>query len=52
MTFLALSGHTEVVLGESNFEGSNELQMKKFEMFWKLDLNIFPMSYLRLNLDK
>jgi len=27
MTFLPLFGHTEAALGDSNFEGSNELQM-------------------------
>ena len=51
MTFLPLFGHTEAVLGESTFEGSNKLQMKKFLLFWKLYLNIFPMSYHELNLD-
>jgi len=51
MTFLPLFGHTEAVLGESAFEGSNEIQMMKLKMHWKEDSNIFPMSYHELNLD-
>ena len=51
MTFLPLFGHTEAVLGESSYEGSNELQMQIFQVFGKLDLNTFPMSYHGINLD-
>ena len=51
MTFLPPFEHTEAVLGESTFEGSNELQMKKFQVFWKADMNIFPMGYHEINLD-
>jgi len=52
MTSLPLSGHTKVALGDSIFEGSNDLQMKKFKMLKKLDRKTFPMSYHGLNLSK
>jgi len=50
MTFLPLFGHIEATLGESSFEGSNELQIQNFKVFWKVDLKKFPMSYHGLNL--
>jgi len=49
MTFLPLFGHTEKVLGESSFKGSNELQMKKCYVFPKVELKTFPMNYHELN---
>ena len=52
MTSLPLFGHTKAALGDSTFEGENDLQMKIFKMFQKLDRNTFPMSYLGLNLAK
>lgn len=51
MTFRKFFGHTKAILGESTFEGSNELQMKKFQVVWKVDLNKFPMGYHEINLD-
>ena len=51
MTFLPLFGHIEATLGELSFEGSNELQMQKFQVFWKFNLNKFLMSYHGCNLD-
>ena len=51
MTFLLLFGHTEAVLGESTFEMSNKLQMKKLQVVWKVELKTFQMSYHGLNLD-
>ena len=39
-------------LGDSSFEGENDLQIQKFKMSRKLDRNSFLMSYLVVNLAK
>jgi len=41
----------EISLGECNFEGANELQIEKFHLGWKVDIQGFPTSYRELNLD-
>ncbi|WP_208081150.1 hypothetical protein, partial [Bacteroides uniformis] len=41
----------EVPLGECGFGGSNQLQIHKFHLGWKVDIQGFPTSYPELNLD-
>ena len=40
----------EAILVESTFEGSNQLQIRKFKVFKKLDRQGFPKSYLGFDL--
>lgn len=49
--FLPLFELQKAALGEMTFEGSNQLQIKKFQWGWKLDSHTFPMSYLAPDLD-
>ena len=42
----------EPVLGESTFEGGNDLQIRKFKVFQKLDRQGFPTSYRGPDLDE
>ncbi|MCY6488199.1 hypothetical protein, partial [Actinobacillus pleuropneumoniae] len=39
-------------LGEMTFEGSNQLQIQKFHLGWKVDRPSFPMSHLAPDLDQ
>lgn len=52
MTSLPIFGNTEATLEDFNFEGENDLQMQKFKLLQKLDLNTFPMSDIGLNFAK
>lgn len=49
MTSLPLFGHKETALGDFTCERENEIQMKKFKMFQKLDKKTFRMRYIGLN---
>ena len=51
MTFCPLFELQKVTLGELTFEGSNQLQIQKFHLGWKVDTQIFPMSHLALDVD-
>ena len=43
--FLPLFWAAEVVLGELTFDYANDLQIKKFQLGWKVDSETFPTSY-------
>ena len=51
LTFCPLFELQKAVLGELTFEGSNQLQIQKFHLSWKVDSQTFPMSYLAPDLD-
>jgi len=52
MTFCPLFELQKVTLGEMVFEGSNQLQIQKFHLGWKVDRPSFPMSHLAPDLDQ
>ena len=45
LTFCPLFELQKAVLGDLIFEGSNQLQIQKFRLGWKVDFQTFPMSY-------
>ena len=51
LTFCPFFEFQKVVLGDLIFEGSNQLQIQKFQLGWKLDFQTFPTSYPAPNLD-
>ena len=51
LTFCPLFELQKAVLGELTFEGSNQLQIQKFQLGWKVDSQAFPMSYLAPDVD-
>jgi len=51
LTFCPLFELQKAVLGELTFEGSNQLQIHKFQLGWKVDSQTFPMSYLAPDFD-
>ena len=51
LTFCPLFELQKVTLGELTFEGSNQLQIQKFHLGWRVDRPSFPMSHLALDLD-
>jgi len=52
MTFCPLFELQKVTLGEMVFEGSNQLQIQKFHLGWKVDRSSFPVSHLAPDLDQ
>jgi len=52
MTFCPLFELQKVTLGEMVLEGSNQLQIQKFHLGWKVDRPSFPMSHLAPDLDQ
>ena len=52
MTFCPLFELQKVTLGEMVFEGSNQHQIQKFHLGWKVDRPSFPMSHLEHDLDQ
>jgi len=52
MTFCPLFELQKVTLGEMVFEGSNQLQIQKFHLGWKVDRPSFPMSHRAPDLDQ
>ena len=51
LTFCPLFELQKVTLGELTFEWSNQLQIQKFHLGWKVDRQSFPMIHLALDLD-
>ncbi len=51
LTFCPYFELQKAVLGEMTFEGSNQLQIQKFQWGWKVDSQTFLMSYLAPDLD-
>ena len=51
LTFCPFFELQKAALGEMTFEGSNQLQIQKFQWGWKVDSQSFPMSYLAPDLD-
>ena len=51
LTFCPFFELQKVALGEMTCEGSNQLQIQKFQWGWKLYSQTFPMSYLAPDLD-
>jgi len=52
LTFCPLFELQKVTLGELTFEGSNQLQIQKFHLGWRVDRPSFPMSHIALDLDQ
>ena len=51
MTFCHIFETQKAVLGDCNFGGTNDHQIQKFQLGWKVDSQNFPTSLLLLNLD-
>ena len=51
LTFCPFFELQKAVLGDLIFEGSNQLQIQKFQLGWKVDFQNFPTSYPALDLD-
>jgi len=51
LTFCPFFELQEAVLGELSFDRSNQLQIEKFQLGWKVDSQTFPTSYLAPDLD-
>ena len=51
LTFCHFFELQKAVLGDLTFDRSNELQIKKFQLCWKLDSQTFPTSYPAPNSD-
>ena len=51
MHFGSLILHILTIIGRLRFDRENELQIGKFHLVWKVDIQGFPTSYHELNLD-
>ena len=51
LTFCPFFELQKAVLGDLIFEGSNQLQIQKFRLGWKVDFQRFPTRYLAHDLD-
>lgn len=51
MTFCHIFDTQKAVLGDCNFGGANDHQIQKFELGWKVDIQIFPKRLLLPHLD-